>query len=295
MIAAFKYLIIWLVLTLAGASLTFVVGGVVCHFLGYEFTSATHMVYNPWMLSVAMLVIDLLVLLVFWKRRYARFGFNYGFTYGEGFSTKKLFLWAAVGAIGGLLFEVLAQFYLPIPQDTEVSGFLEALMVNPLGLLVACLIGPLAEEAIFRGAIERRLLEKHWNHWYAIVISALFFAFAHFNFAQGFTAIVMGCFLGWVYYRTRSIWVTAFMHMTNNTVACLISLIQPETMKDEAFTVPLQIGIPLFVVSFILIYFAARKIGAMTDDRTPIPAPVTEVLPPPLPVEAISDTMPPEA
>ena len=295
MIAAFKYLIIWLGLNLVGASLFYVVGGVVCYSFGHEFTTAEDLVYNPWMLSGAMLLIDLLVLLVFWKRRYARFNFSYGFTYGEGFSTNKLFLWAGVGAIGCLLLEILAQYYLPVPQDLEVNGYLEALMVNPVGLMVACLIGPLAEEAIFRGAIERRLLEKHWNHWFAIVISALFFALAHFNFAQGLTAIVMGCFLGWVYYRTRSIWVTAFMHMTNNTIACLISFIEPETMNDEAYNMPLSIGIPMLLLSLIIIGTAAKRIGRMTDERTPIPAPVTEVLPPPLPIEGIGDAIPPEA
>ena len=128
-------------------------------------------------------------------------------------------------------------------------------------MLSVCLIGPLAEEVLFRGAIERRLLEKNWNPWYAIVISALIFALAHFNFEQGFTATVIGIFMGWVYYRTRSIWPTVLIHVVNNTVASLVAISAPAMMMDENYKLPLSIGIPVFVLSLVLIFLAAKKIG----------------------------------
>lgn len=281
--AALKYFFIWLLLTVIGGVLFFVISTIVCGIVGYEISDPSDLISNPWVLSSVMLGIDLLILLVFWQRKYTRFGFSYGFTYGERFSTKKLCLWAIVGAIGCLLLDVLVQEYVPIPVDPDIEKFLGPLMGNPLGLLTVCLIGPLPEEAIFRGAIERRLLEKHWNHWYAIVISAIFFAVAHFNYAQGATAIVIGCFMGWIYYRTRSIWPGFLIHAFNNTAACVAAYSYPDSMTSEDLGVPLSQGIPLIVLSLILIAIAAHFIGKMTDERIPIPVPTNEVLPPPLP------------
>ena len=292
--AAIKYLIIWILINVIAWMAVIWIGYLISALIGHPL-KGTEILENFWIISIALLLTDLLVIYVFWKRKYANFKFNYGYTYGETFSTKQLFLWAAVSAIGLLIFDIMASIYLPIPEDLELSNILMKLMTNPIGLLGACLIGPLAEEVIFRGAIERRLLEKDWNPWFAIVISAALFAFTHLNLAQGVTAFVIGIFMGWVYYRTRSIWVTALIHMVNNTVACIISFMAPESMNDEALTLPLSIGIPALIVSIILIYIAAKKIGWLTKDRTPIPAPVTEVLPPPLPAEVIGDPMPPEA
>ena len=293
--AAFKYLIIFLIINTFVGLVTLLLGYLVCAIIGHPFPVLEEMMDHPWYTAVSLALCDLVVLYVFWKRKYTNFSFSYGYTFGENFSEKKLYMWAVVAALGLLIFDLMAGFYLPIPEDPEIMETLAQMMTNPVGLLSVCLIGPLAEEVILRGAVERRLLQKHWNPWFAIVISALLFAIIHFNFAQGFTATVIGIFMGWVYYRTRSIWPTVLIHVVNNTAATLLALAAPEAMYEENYFLPLTIGIPLIVVSIILICLAAKKIGWLTNDRTPIPAPVSEVVPPPLPVEAITGAMPPEA
>ena len=293
--AAIKYIFIWLIVTVATFVMFYAVGSAV---MGVSSMSdADEIVKNPWLLAGSLTCADLLLLLLFWKRRYTRNWVKYGFTYGEKFSTANLCLWAVVGAFGCLLLELLAQEYLPIPVDLETEEWLGMLMQNPIGVLSACLIGPLAEEAIFRGAILRRLLEKKWNPWFAIVISAILFAVAHGNFAQGMTAIIMGCFMGWIYYRTRSIMPCFLVHAVNNTTAVVTALVMSELMPDtsaDKLGDPLMVGIPLIVVGIIVIYVAARAIGQMTNDRTPIPVPVDEVLPPPLPPMEPGNPLPPE-
>ena len=283
--AAFKYLIIWLVINVIATFLVMIAGYIACAIVGHPFPSVEALMEHPWIVSLTLFVDDLLVLLVFWKRKYTRFGINYGYTFGETFSSRSLYLWTAVAAIGMLIFNVAAEFYLPFPEEPDVMETLMQMMKNPVGILSVCLIGPLAEEVIFRGAIERRLLEKNWNPWFAIVISALFFAVAHFNFAQGFTATIIGIFMGWVYYRTRSIWPTVFIHVVNNTTATIVAWATPETMADESYAPPLSAGIPLIILGLIIIFVAAKYIAKLTADRTPIPVPTTEVLPPPLPAE----------
>ena len=288
--AAFKYFIIWLLLTIAISVFVYIIGSIVLSSTGNPVKDMEVIIDNAWIMSISLLAADIVLLLVFWKRRYTRFGFNYGYTYGEGFSTKKLFMWCGVGAIGCLIFNLMAEFYLPIPEDLDIFNSLMQMMTNPIGLISVCLIGPWAEEVLFRGAIERRLLEKKWNPWFAIVISALFFAVAHFNYSQGFTAIIIGIFMGWIYYRTRSIWPTVFIHALNNTTATVVALMSPEAMNAEEYTPPMSIGLPLLVIGIFLIALTVIYIDKMTRDRTPIPVPVDEVLPPPLPAEALART-----
>ena len=294
--AAIKYILIWLIVTVAVFLMVYTV--VIIMSGVTDVNEVGEVVKNPWLMAAGLTSANLVLLLLFWKRRYTRNWVKYGFTYGEEFSTGKLCLWAVVGAIGCLMLEVLAQEYLPIPTDPELGEWLGMLMLNPLGILGVCLIGPLAEEAIFRGAILRRLLEKKWNPWIAIVISAIIFAIVHGNFEQGLTAIIMGCFMGWIYYRTRSIMPCFLVHAVNNTTATVIALTMSESMADmssDKMGLPLTLGLPLIVVSLVLIYFAARYIGKMTDNRTPIPVPDNEVLPPPMPpIEDSGTTLPPE-
>ena len=294
--AAIKYILIWLIVTVAVFLMVYTV--VIIMLGAADANSVGEVVKNPWLMAAGLTSANLVLLLLFWKRRYTRNWVKYGFTYGEEFSTGKLCLWAVVGAIGCLMLEVLAQEYLPIPTDPELGEWLGMLMLNPLGILGVCLIGPLAEEAIFRGAILRRLLEKKWNPWIAIVISAIIFAIVHGNFEQGLTAIIMGCFMGWIYYRTRSIMPCFLVHAVNNTTATVIALTMSASMADmssDKMGLPLTLGLPLIVVSLVLIYVAARSIGKMTDNRTPIPVPDNEVLPPPMPpMEDSGTTLPPE-
>ena len=296
--AAIKYILIWLIVTVVVFVMVYTVGIIMSGVT--DVNSLGEVVKNPWLMAAGLTCSNLVLLLLFWKRKYTRNWVKYGFTYGEEFSTGKLCLWAVVGAVGCLMLEILAQEYLPVPTDPEIGEWLGMLMLNPLGILGVCLIGPLAEEAIFRGAILRRLLEKKWNPWIAIVISAIIFAIAHGNFEQGLTAIIMGCFMGWIYYRTRSIMPCFLIHAVNNTTATVIALTMSESMVDvdmssDKLGVPLTLGLPLIVVALVLIYFAARYIGKMTDNRTPIPVPVNEVLPPPMPpMENPGTTLPPE-
>ena len=297
LLPAIKYFLYWLLVTVAAMIMVYVIGIVVLGSAGQKIDDINSIMENSWLLASALASADVLLLLLFWKRRYTRNWIEYGFTYAEEFSRGKLALWAVVGAIGCLLLDVMVQEYVPIPVESDLGEWFEMLFGNPLGILSICLIGPLAEEAIFRGAIERRLLETNWSPWFAIVASALLFAVAHGNYAQGTTAFIMGCFMGWVYYRTRSIWPTFIMHAFNNTTAVVIALSVPESMVDEAsetMGVPLSIGIPLIVVSIVLLYIAAKGIAKLTNDRTPIPEPVPvgEVLPTPFPNAYVGQDVP---
>lgn len=279
--AAFKYFLLYWLFVIIGAMIFALPAIGVSELAGKSVADSYR---DPWFFSVLFLGIDLVPLLFFWLLKYTRFDFKFNYDFGSSFSTRELYIWAGVGAIGCLFFDVVFGNYVTFPDwDTEGLEMLGDMASNPIGLLSICLLGPLVEETVFRGAIERRLLEKPWNPWYAIVISAIFFAVAHGNFSQGVTAMVIGCFLGWVYYRTRNIWPCVLIHALNNTTACAIGWALTGTEYEEATEFPHAVCIIMLVASIIMVYLAVKMIAQMTKDRTPLPAPV-EV--PPLPVEA---------
>lgn len=92
---------------------------------------------------------------------------------------------------------------------------------NPIGILVLCIIAPIAEEYLFCGLMMRKMLRWNISPWYAIVGSSIMFGLIHINPAQIPGAIIMGIVMAWMCYRTRSLIPGIIIHITNNTI-CLI-------------------------------------------------------------------------
>jgi hypothetical protein len=149
----------------------------------------------------------------------------------------------ALAAIGVIFFNGIMESYLPFAEmEMEDLEFLDVMMKNPIGIVSACLLAPLAEEAVFRGAIERSLLDRGWKPWLAILVSTLFFSVAHFNFTQGTATLIAGALLGWVYYRTRNLWPCIFIHAVNNTTATVLGFIYEDAAETTTSSLPVDIA-----------------------------------------------------
>ena len=79
-------------------------------------------------------------------------------------------------------------------------------------------LAPVLEEFLFRGIILTGL-SRRMDPWWAILWSSVLFAIAHLNPWQALPAFAMGCFFGWIYYRTRSFWTVIGLHSLNNVMA----------------------------------------------------------------------------
>lgn len=99
---------------------------------------------------------------------------------------------------------------------------------NVYGMISICLLGPIAEELVFRGAIEGHLLRKWKNPKMAIFVSALIFGLFHANPAQIPFAFLIGLLLGWIYYRSGSLLLVMLVHVLNNSLSVLIASIYSE-------------------------------------------------------------------
>ena len=92
------------------------------------------------------------------------------------------------------------------------------LVYNPWGVLAIVLVGPVTEELVFRMGIQRHLIRHRMRPWMAILLSALIFGAVHGNPAQIPGAVVFGWVLGWLYWRSGTIWIPVAAHVFNNFV-----------------------------------------------------------------------------
>ncbi len=79
--------------------------------------------------------------------------------------------------------------------------------------LYACLLGPIAEEILFRGLVLRSL--QPYGKKFAILVSSLLFGLFHGNLMQAPFAFVVGLVLGYVALE-YNIWWAVVLHLINN-------------------------------------------------------------------------------
>ena len=96
---------------------------------------------------------------------------------------------------------------------------------NFTGLLVSILViggsAGLCEEFLFRGVIQRGL--ERFGAGKAILLTAFLFGLTHLDFQKLFGAFLLGSLIGFIVYRTNSLYSGIFAHFTNNTLAVVVS------------------------------------------------------------------------
>lgn len=114
--------------------------------------------------------------------------------------------------------------------------------------LVTALMAPFFEEWLCRGMILRGLLAgRKMKPVWAIVISALFFALIHMNPWQALNAFILGLLMGWIYYRTGSLWLTMLIHFVNNGTAVVLG--QIDSLNDYEYWIDM-LGNTWYYVAF---------------------------------------------
>lgn len=121
----------------------------------------------------------------------------------------------------------------PSASDSANQEAIEAIFKGKYGalmLLDVCIIGPIVEELVFRGAIQRGLLKLHIHPVVAILIASITFGFIHVidagDYAQVFPYIFMGISLGLTSYKSKSLVPNMIVHILINTIASSVLLIQ---------------------------------------------------------------------
>ena len=143
-------------------------------------------------------------------------------------------IWSSLAAVGCLIPSLFFQELMPewpaAIQQYVREAELQTIQVlgTQGGYIVICLLAPVAEELVFRGAILRALLAwKPERRWLMIVVSALIFAVVHLNPDQMPHAFMAGLLLGWMYMRTGSVIPGIAFHLVNNTMSYVLVRLYP--------------------------------------------------------------------
>lgn len=163
-------------------------------------------------LSVFLFLSNLLVLCILFSGKILPFRStfrNYSWNFREMLFFTGMVLLSVIPVNG--LTELLH-----LPDFMEVS-FL-CLMNEPLGILNIVVLGPLVEELIFRKGLLDIMHKNQYTLAEAVFFSALIFSMVHGNPAQIPGAFLFGLLLGWIYWRTGSVWIVWLMHAINNLI-----------------------------------------------------------------------------
>ena len=123
-------------------------------------------------------------------------------------------------------------------------------------IVLAVIMAPIFEEIVFRGIIQKGLINKGMNSATAIIISSVVFGLVHGNPWQFVGAVLLGCVLGLVYHKTKSLLLPILLHAFNNLCSSILIFYGDTESFAEVFHISewivLGIGIILFAVFYYL-------------------------------------------
>ena len=158
----------------------------------------------------------------------------------------------AVGA------RLLVTVYYHCSQDVELlkKSIDEASAITPeltgtgqllIAMFFASLFAPMIEELLFRGIIMYEL-RKIMRPWAAIGLQAILFGAAHGVLFQSMFAVVVGVFLGVVYYKTKSLKTAVICHGAFNLSVVI-------TLSELNFGTSILVAVlGIVLVTFSMIY-----------------------------------------
>lgn len=150
------------------------------------------------------------------------------------------------------------------PFFGDFYKFFEDLMANLVDdpavmIITAVIMAPIFEEIIFRGIMLKGMTNSGEEPWKAILISSVLFGLIHGNPWQFVGATLLGCVLGLVYYKTKSLLLPMLLHGFNNLCSAILIFYTQKESFAEALNISewtlLAIGIVVFSIFFYLFTF----------------------------------------
>lgn len=144
----------------------------------------------------------------------------------------------------------LLPFINKIPVNETIEESFEMMSSSILYLfLSACICAPIIEEVVMRGIMLNGFLNR-FNPSFSIFLSSLIFAIVHLNVPQGINAFILGCIIGYVFYKTKSLYLCMFCHFVNNTLAILMPIFDSSSFMSFFIinVISLIICIPIIIL-----------------------------------------------
>ncbi len=143
-------------------------------------------------------------------------------------------------------------------QATELMMDIDSVGQLIVVILTVGLLTGIGEELIFRGSIQRLMIENRVNIHAAIWISAFIFSALHMQFYGFVPRMLLGAFFGYLVVCSGSLWLPILAHALNNTMAT-VTYYQPslETIPWLGATNP-GITIVSTIVTLLLVLYYVK-------------------------------------
>lgn len=154
----------------------------------------------------------------------------------------------------------------------QVAPWLVDLILQPVPLpdnllylammaVILSVIGPIAEEFIFRGLLLKRLIRKT-SMWGGVLISSLLFGVLHADIVGAF---LFGVIASLLYLRTGNLLIPILLHIFNNTIAMLLMFVpsdQPQWLalmdSSDIYENAVPYGVVLAISSLVMVWAIFR-------------------------------------
>ena len=134
-----------------------------------------------------------------------------------------------------------------------------------INLFIIALLPAICEEACFRGALQRILIDVFKSPWKGIVATAIFFSAFHMQFQGFLPRMFLGILLGAIYWYSGSLWVSILAHFFYNGIQVLAVSFYPKTIHESP-SIPVYLAlISLVIVVGLLLLM--RRMSGTTNER----------------------------
>ena len=141
-------------------------------------------------------------------------------------------------------------------------------------LLYGCILGPIAEELMFRGVTQGYLRRSGLNAVAVVFIQAILFGIAHMNPVQSTYATVFGLSLGLLRYKYGNIRITCLAHIVFNVFGTFIhSALVALNMPDAGYYAFYGVLAVIGIVAAVLISREPAKDIDLYKSAATAPAP----------------------
>lgn len=136
-----------------------------------------------------------------------------------------------------------------------------------LNLLIMSILAAVGEEIFFRGILMRVLTKWFGNIHIGILTSTILFVLIHFQPYKVMPMLLLGLFLGYVYYRTKSLWVPILLHALNNAIVVVADWSEKSGNTLVIFSDDFQFSVFQVILSIVAFLGVGYLLWKQTNDN----------------------------
>jgi membrane protease YdiL (CAAX protease family) len=158
--------------------------------------------------SILFVIVTVILMACYWSVVKVQF-WNFGFNHLSAYLALLMLIPFLIVNAG------LSEFFQYVSNESSQDFLTEMDLSYTTAIIIICVIPGIFEEIGFRGILQSQLM-KAVSVKKAIYISAFLFALVHFNILHLPYLFLLGILLGWVNWKTKSLYPSILIHFLHN-------------------------------------------------------------------------------